>query len=145
MDIFSFSGALPWLLIFAFTAYAVLVFGVASLRLIANTSSRVERSELAFQPHQSRLSGKVAVAFSSGALISEVILVAAKALPEKFFIWVFLVLFPLLILSAIIGVVAGSIKLVSGFKLWDYIGVALGMTALILVSVWLLAPVIFPP
>lgn len=145
MDFFGFGGALPLLLIFAFTAYAVVVFGAASLRLAVNPSRRVERIEPALQPPQPSLSGKIAVAFSSGALISEIVLVAAKALPEKAFILLFLVLFPLLILSAIIGVVAGSNKLMSDFRLWNYIGVVLGMTALLLVSVWLLTPVIFPP
>lgn len=142
MEIFSIGGILPFLVIFATAIYSTSVVGFFLLKMLANRTLTAQsgKTRQSIQYDKPTLSGKIAIILSGISLVSGVVLLVVRNLPESISLSLFAVLFPLLTLCAIGGVIIGSAKLSRG--VWNLIGVVMGMIVLVFLSIWILTPVI---
>ena len=151
MEILNSLGALPFFAVFVVAIYSMGVVGVTLVRSFTRRTSdrQLEVAPQSVPGDKAGLSGKVSVAFSGIALISGIILAVVQRVvqraPDSVNLSAVVPLFPTMALCAIGGVVIGSIKLGTIHKVWNFIGVTIGMIVLVTFSLWLLSPVIFPP
>lgn len=141
METLNSLGSLPLLAVLAAAIYSLFVAGFASFKLLKR-EFEFNLAEL-FSKTQIRKRSLFALGLATFSLLSEAVLVVTKALPEGVFIFIFLVLFPVLILCSIISIILSSFALYQRPQTLDYISALIGTLSLVLVSIWLFTPVIF--